>query len=115
MTTLSCLALILYMEARSEPVITQQLVASVALERAKNEKLELCSSIKKPKAYTWMWDGINTPVDKTSKEYTKALKLARQALARQTLAGRLYFNNCTLGRRWKTSYKVIRSGKLCFY
>lgn len=113
MSSLYCLSLIIYMEARSEPILTQQLVASVAMERAAFEQLAICSSLKKPKAYSWQWDGIATKMDE--KEFTKSKRIARIELAKRSMKGRLYFNHCKLGKRFHTKFSMVRIGNLCFY
>ena len=113
MTTLSCLALVMYMEAQTQSEYTQRLVASVVIERAKQEDTTICKSIKKRGAYSWMWDGRNTKVD--SKALAKLQHVATQELKHPTMTGRYFFNECTLSRLWKTKYKMIRSEKLCFY
>ena len=44
MSVLSCLALIVAMESRGESLQTQHYVASVAIERAKEESVGICQS-----------------------------------------------------------------------
>ena len=113
MTSLSCLALIIYMEASTQSSFTQSLVADVAIARAEKEKLPICSSMKKPKSYSWMWDGRNT---KVKKDKLKTLEeIANKELKRNRIRTRFYFNECTLGKRFKTPNKMVRSEKLCFY
>ena len=113
MSTLGCLALIVAMEARNQALITQHYVASVAIERAKEEGTNICSSMKKPRAYSWLWDGKNTRVDKNS--MTIATQVATKELQRQTLKGRLFFNEKRYKKRFDTPHKPIVSGDLIFY
>ena len=113
MNSLACLALVVYMESRGEALITQHYVASVAIQRAEQEEVSVCKSMKKPRAYSWLWDGVNTKVDPKQLELSK--KVAKQELQKQTLQGRLYFNECRLGKRFRTEHKMIKSGGLCFY
>ena len=113
MTNMACLALIIAMEARNQNDYTKSLVADIAIERAKVENVSICSSMKKPKAYSWMWDGVNTKL--TSDILMEATKIARKELKSPIVTGRYFFNECTLGRRYKTQYRMIRSEKLCFY
>jgi spore germination cell wall hydrolase CwlJ-like protein len=103
----------MFMEARSEPLLAQQYVASVVIERARKEEVTLCASIKKPKSYSWMWDGVNTKVP--AEELKRFEMLAAEQLRKPSLSDRLYFNECSLGKRYATQFKVLRSGKLCFY
>ena len=113
MSTLSCLALIIYMEASTETSFTQSLVADVAIARATSEQLSICQSMKRPKSYSWLWDGKATKVDKAKLKELE--KVAKQELYRSKVRKRLYFNNCWMGKRFKTENKLLRSGKLCFY
>lgn len=113
MTSVSCLALILYMEASTQSLHTQTLVADVVIARAEKEKLSICSSMKKPKSYSWMWDRKRTKVQKEKLESLK--KIASQEIRRNKSRARLYFNECSLGKRFKTPNRMIRSEKLCFY
>jgi spore germination cell wall hydrolase CwlJ-like protein len=113
MTSLSCLALLIYMEASTQGSFTQSLVADVAIARAEKEKLSICASMRKPKSYSWMWDGKHTKVD--TKKLKQLEKIALQELKRVKIRTRTYFNTCSLGKRYKTKNKMIRSEKLCFY
>ena len=110
MISASCIALVLYMEARSESFLTQSQVAYVVMNRAAKEKLTVCASIKKPRSYSWMWDGKNTPVDR---EWIR--KTVNKPLERNLIGNRLYFNECRLGKLWRTPYTVVRINNLCFY
>lgn len=113
MTSLTCLTLIIFMEASTQSDFTKSLVADVAIARAKKEKLSLCESMKKPKSYSWMWDGKAT---RTSKEELKKLEpIALKELKRTKLTNHFYFNHCRMGKRYKTANKMIKSEKLCFY
>ena len=111
--TLYCLSLVMYMEASIQSEYTKRLVASVVIERAKQEDKSICKSIKTRGAYSWMWDGRRTKVDQ--KVLHKLHHISAQELFQPTITGRYFFNECTLGKRWKTKYKMIRSEKLCFY
>lgn len=111
--TLYCLSLVMYMEASIQSEYTQRLVASVVIERAKQEDTTICKSIKKRGAYSWMWDGKTTKVD--SKALDKLQHVAQQELKHPTMTGRYFFNECTMKKRWTTKNKMIRSEKLCFY
>ena len=115
-STIYCLSLIVYFEGSITSDFTKRLITSVAIERAKQENLSICESMKKPKSYSWMWDGRNTkPNKKTMKSYHNLIK---EELARPTITGRKYFNECksiTKGRKYTTKYRVIKSDNLCFY
>lgn len=113
MSVISCLTLIIFMESRGEPIQTQHYVASVAIERAKNEHIGVCESMKKPRAYSWMWDGRKTRVDKKLQDSFNAI--AQTEMKRPSLPGRLYFNERKLSKRYRTGYKPVVSGNLIFY
>lgn len=113
MTSTACLALLIFMEARNQSSFTQSLVADVAIARAEAEKLSICDSIKKPKSYSWMWDGKHTVTPKASLKQLE--KIALTELKRAKIKNYLYFSNCSAGKRFKTKNKMIRSEKLCFY
>ena len=113
MSVLSCLALIVAMESRGEALQTQHYVASVAIERAKEESVGICQSMKRPRAYSWMWDKVKTKVDKKSMLVSESV--AAQELKHQSLRGRLYFNERKLRKRYNTPHKPIVSGNLIFY
>lgn len=113
MLDVHCIALVIYMEAQTQSIFTKSLVASVAIERAKQEDTTICKSIKKRGSYSWMWDRRNTVVK--NEHLTKLYPIARKELKNPTIKGRYFFNECTLGKRWRTPYQVIRSEKLCFY
>lgn len=113
MNSVACLALILFMESRGESLQTQQYVASVAIERAKQEQSTICESMKKPRAYSWMWDRKNNRVD--HKQLNALKQVAVKELAIPTLKGRMYFNEKRMGRRYRTPHKPIVSGNLIFY
>jgi hypothetical protein len=101
------------MEASTQGKFTQSLVADVAIARASRENLSICSSMKRPKSYSWMWDGKFTKVDKAKLKSLEAI--AKQELKRDKVRKRLYFNTCNLGKRFPTENKMIKSEKLCFY
>lgn len=113
MTSLTCLTLIIFMEASTQSDFTKSLVADVAIARAKKENLSICESMKKPKSYSWQWDGKLTKV--TSKNLKPLEKIALRELKRSKIKDHFYFNACYLGKRYKTKNKMIKSEKLCFY
>lgn len=113
MSVISCLTLIIFMESRGVSDTTKNYVASVAVEKAKHEGTGICRSMKKKATYSWMWDGRTTKVDKKLQDSFQ--HIAYKQLDKPSLPGRLYFNECSLGKRYKTPYKVIKSDNLCFY
>ena len=113
MNTLACLTLVLYMEARNQTEYTQSLVGSVVIERAKVENIPICKSIKRKGSYSWYRGKLNIKLDKNIIKGIR--KVASKQLESQTLKGRYFFNERKLGKRYKTPYSPIISGKLIFY
>lgn len=114
MIELGCLALVMYMESSISSVTTQAYVASVVIERAKQDKQTICKNIHRPISYSWMFDGKNTKVDQLFL-HQKLYPIALAQLKKPRLVGYYYFNECRLGKRFKTKNKMIRSDTMCFY
>lgn len=52
-TALMCLALNVYHEARSEPIMEQYAVALVTRNRAEGDNKRICQEVFKPKQFSW--------------------------------------------------------------
>jgi hypothetical protein len=114
MSIVKCLSLIVAMEARNQSDRTKALVADVAIERAKQEGLGLCESMKKPRAYSWYWDKKHTKL--SSEVLKQAEVVALRELKSPAITGRYFFNECKAPKRkYKTPNSVIKSERLCFY
>lgn len=111
MNTLTCLALIAYMEARGESLQTKNYVIQAAYSIAEQENTTVCGTLRKRGIYSWMWDRKQTKVDKTMLVNLKKILSFR----RKEGFNRRFFNHCRLGKRFKTENRMIKSGKLCFY
>jgi spore germination cell wall hydrolase CwlJ-like protein len=114
MSSIACLALIVYFEARGEPALAQRMVAEVAVHRAKTESKPICTSLRSPKSYSFMWDKISNKI-REKDAYEDAISIARRVLSIKNVPSRLYFNECSMGKRYKTQHKIRRVGRLCFY
>lgn len=101
------------MEARNQSDLTKSLVASVAIHRAKVEKLSICKSMAKYKNYQWYWEKQRVPLRKY--ELKAVEPIASKELKQPTLVGRYFFNTVKLGKRFKTKFKPKRSGCMLFY
>lgn len=119
MISLTSLALIIFMEARSEPIEAQHLVARAVIERSNYFNQPIQTVLNTPKTYSFMWDGKpNTIRWNNSIElaaWNKAVSIANEELNESSFGGRIFFNECKLGKRFPTKYKMIQSGNLCFY
>lgn len=114
MSIVKCLSLVIAMEARNQSDRTKALVADVAIERAKQEGLGLCESMRKPRAYSWMWDRKRTKLE--PEVLKQAEVIAIKELQKPKITGRYFFNECKAPvRKYKTPHSVIKSEKLCFY
>ena len=114
MSIVKCLSLVIAMEARNQSDRTKALVADVAIERAKQEGLGLCESMKKPRAYSWYWSRKHTRLK--PEVLQEAEVIAIKELKSPTITGRYFFNECKAPKkRYKTPNSVIKSERLCFY
>ena len=113
MITATCLALIVYFEARGEPELAQRYVADVAIFRAKIEGVTVCESMRKPKAYSWVWDRKSDIIDPPQMKIVRSI--AEQELKSQKIQGRKHFNEKRLGKIWNTQVKPVTVGNLIFY
>jgi len=59
-TALTCLALNIYHEARSEPLYSQVAVAQVTLNRVSNPNYPstVCDVVTQKHQFSWYWDGL---------------------------------------------------------
>ena len=67
MTPLTCMALALYFEARSEPLDAKLAVAEVILNRVEDTRFpdDVCGVVWQPKQFSWTHDGLtDTPKNK---------------------------------------------------
>jgi len=81
LTALTCLALNIYHEARSEPIDGQLMVAEVTLNRAKMKKYhgDICKVVYAHKQFSWTSDGkSDKPHEK--KAWKESLSLAKNVL-----------------------------------
>ena len=118
----TCLALVMYREARSEPIAAQVATAKILLHRATLNKNHVCKELAKHKQFTWTQRyRITAPVpvgtiDKaawlTSTKLAKSLKFIS---VKGITPNHVYFNTLALGKRYKTKTKPVRLGQLIFY
>lgn len=115
-TTLLCLTMTIYAEARGEPREGQIAVAAITMNRTKDKDRPrtICGVVSQKGQYTW-----NKRIKvKDKKAYESSKKLASLYLRgrlRSNIGNRSYFNRYELGKKYKTKYKPIRIGKHLFY
>lgn len=113
-TALFCLALVVYKEARSEPEIAKQAVATVVLNRVKHKDFPktVCEVVNEPGQFRYRSKAI-----KEHKAWEDALRVARDALGgriRDPTRGSLYFHAIYVNPNWHYRF-VMRIGKHKFY
>lgn len=88
-----CLALNIYHESRGEPYDGQIAVAHVTINRSKKNKTTICQEVYKKKQFSWTRKKL-VQIDKSSKEWINAKKIAFEALrTKDTTQGSLFFFN----------------------
>ena len=91
-TAALCLALNIYEEARSEPIMGQYAVAMVTMNRAGNDPERVCKTVFKPNQFSWtigkhkkVGAGYQVSVTPSEGDAWKRAKI----IAKTTLAGRM--------------------------
>ncbi len=117
-----CLAAVMFFEALNQPQEAMIGVAQVALELATDQKQPVCKAVK-PGTFTWQTPKgkkpkPTAPLDK--EVYEKQVKLAKKMVYKKLRSKHLkgkyhYFNNASMGRRFKTKERLVRIGGLVFY
>lgn len=114
-SSLMCLALTIYHEARGEPVIGQQAVAEVVLNRADKRDKSVCQVVYEPHQFSW---SNKKGVPKPSENWDSSVKLARSYLDgdKQTSItnGAQYFHTNSIPLNCKAK-NVKRIGNHVFY
>ncbi len=115
-TTLLCLTMTIYAEARGEPVEGQIAVAAITINRTKDKgrPKSVCGVVSQKGQYTWN-KKIKVKDKKAYKSSKKLASLYLRGKLRSKIGSRLYFNRYELGKKYKTKYKPIRIGKHIFY
>jgi len=118
MTALTCLAVAVYFEARSEPIDGQLLVAETIINRAADERWPntICEVVKQPRQFSFYSDGkSDTPRDQVA--YELALELAAVAMSGEHLhTGALYYHTVDVRPVWRHDLEMLgRVGDHIFY
>jgi spore germination cell wall hydrolase CwlJ-like protein len=117
-----CMALNIYFEARSEPLVGQLGVAHSVLNRMSSPKYpdHACDVIYQPKQYSWYSDGkSDKPKDDVA--YLEATILAQRVLDGQTLditEGALWYHADYVDPHWAAPEHMdftVKLGKHLFY
>lgn len=118
----TCLALVMYREARSEPIATQIATAKILENRATLNQNHVCKELARHRQFAWTRKySITPPVPVGTKDkaaWQQSLELAK-SLKMLNVQGvskkHIYFNTVELGRRYQTKTKTKRIGKMLFY
>jgi len=119
MTPLTCLALALYFESRSEPLEGQIAVAEVIYNRVVDHRYpdDVCSVVYQPKQFSWTHDGLSDkPKDKQA---WKKSQIVAYAVMRGNLFvghGATHYHADYVDPYWNNSLTfVAQYGKHIFY
>jgi N-acetylmuramoyl-L-alanine amidase len=123
---LQCLALNVYHEARSEPVVGQVAVAAVTLNRVASQSFpdSVCGVVEQGGQelnhcqFSWWCDG-RTDAPRNKEAWQEALRVSLLALsgkAHDPTGGALYYHTTSVHPRWSKVFKrTARIGRHVFY
>ena len=117
-STLTCMAVAIYFEARGESIDGQMMVAETILNRAADPRWpdEPCDVVKQPQQFSFYGDGrSDRPRDLEA--YTTAFLVAQHAVAGDHLnTGALYYHTTDVRPVWRHDLQPIgRIGSHVFY
>ena len=120
-SALTCLALNIYFEARSEDFYSQVAVAQVTLNRVNspNYPSTVCQVVTQKDQFSWYWDGLSdTP--KEALAWTRSLSLADLMLGKSVqvacVADSTHYHADYVKPYWsKVFFKTCKLGKHIFY
>ena len=113
-SSLMCLALTIYHEARGEPTVGQEAVAEVVINRAKQRDKSICEVVYEPNQFSW---SNKKGVPKPNESWNSSVKLARDYVdGKQTSItnGAEYFQTNSIPLTCKAK-NVKRIGNHVFY
>ena len=108
-STLTCLAVAVYFEARSEPIHGQMMVAETILNRVEDPRWPdtVCEVVKQPYQFSFYSDGLSdTPTDMEA--YATATEVAREALSGAHLnTDALWYHTTSVKPVWRHNIQPI--------
>ncbi|CAH1066656.1 Cell wall hydrolyses involved in spore germination [Acinetobacter phage MD-2021a] len=123
-STLMCLSLLVFHEARAEPLKGKEAVMEVVMNRTKDSRYpsKPCDVIKQKSQFSWVNNPNNLrPPKYEIKAWEDSQKVAKDYLSKQTngnytnhTKGALYFNSSRLGVRFNKQLKC-KIGKHVFF
>jgi spore germination cell wall hydrolase CwlJ-like protein len=103
-----CLALTVYTEARGEPVVGQQAVALVVMNRSEWNNKRVCKTIHAEGQFPWAKPGMKAPHDK--KTWARAQQVARAVMngeVKDFTHGATYFLGKGERPAWRRKMKYV--------
>ena len=108
MTSLVCIALAVYFEARSEPVAHQMKVASVVLNRVEDDRYpdDACAVVWEPGQFSWTHDGkSDTPEDPVA--WSIACAVASEAVELEHRFEATHYLRHDVHRSWEDAFAYL--------
>jgi spore germination cell wall hydrolase CwlJ-like protein len=107
MTSLLCLALNIYFEARGEPIDAQLLVAESAINRSTDRNQSICEVIYDDHQYSWTNDG-RSDVPRDMQSFAIASAIAQQAINGDHLhSGVTHYHEISIHPHWADSLNLL--------
>ena len=117
LTTLSCIAMAVYFEARGESTVGQRAVAEVIMNRVSDPRWpsSACEVVKQSRQFSFYKSGKKYKTDPSL--YVQAEAVARGAMGGDTLnTGALYYHSTKVRPVWRHKLEVLGTiGSHVFY
>jgi spore germination cell wall hydrolase CwlJ-like protein len=117
-TTLTCIAIAVYFEARSESLLGQALVAETILNRVEDVRWPntACKVVKQHRQFSFYSDG-KSDKPRNKELYKQAVAIAEEALeGKGTNTGSLFFHASYVKPYWRHRFeRIARVGRHIFY
>jgi spore germination cell wall hydrolase CwlJ-like protein len=116
MTSLLCLALNIYFEARGEDLDAQLLVAESVINRSIDRNQSICDVVYDDDQYSWTTDG-RSDKPRDMEAFAVASSIAQQAIDGDHLhSGVTHYHEASIHPHWADDLKVLgRYGNHIFY
>ena len=112
MLDIDCLSKVVYHEARGEPILGQQTVAHVVLNRAERWKRPICAIVYAPSQFSWTSKVVSSPFGSS---WLLAKEIAGN-LGPDPTGGALYFHNTSVHPSWANKKQfTVQIGRHKFY
>jgi N-acetylmuramoyl-L-alanine amidase len=114
-----CLAVAVYFESRSEPLVGQLAVARTVINRAKSGRFpaSLCGVVKQPNQFSFVRSGGFPPIARGSRDWQEAVAIAaiaRGDMWKSGVSNALFFHATHVSPGWKLT-RIASVGNHVFY